>query len=306
MIVLLLIGGMAGDSTAAYGADARLSASASGPELPREIRYSPRLLANHANAERYVVNGRCESDGVREIAEILKRSDFEEMWAFLPRAHGTQDCQWHEIGRQEKSESDGAYVRVDMAYVEALMAENTEIHLYHFHPLRYFECAARSDCPREAAAGQTGPVDPRWITDLVFSMPSPSDVHFMMDVTSRFHRRHQGRGTIGHRVVTPYGVVDYGLTDQGLAKYDAERHSRSEGRYIAWVVASGLADDSVELVVKDHPGSIIAAVRGLAQTLNTGLLRVGHSPFAWEAERTRAAPENGTAQRLNSPKPTGR
>ena len=284
MIAMLLIWGTGGYSISANAADTRLSASRSGGEPTRQIKQSPHLLANASNAERYVVTGVCELRGLREISEILQRSDAEEMWAFLPRAHGTQDCQWHEIGREEKSGSDSAYVRVEMAYFEALMAENDEIYLVHFHPLRYFECAADTGCPQEAAAGQTGSVDKRWITDLVFSMPSPSDVHFMMDVTSRFRRRHQGRGTIRHKVVTPHGVVDYGLTEQGLAKYDAERHSRSEGRYITWVVANGLADDSVELVVKDHPGSLAAAVQGLAQTLNTEYLRVVHTTFAWRRE----------------------
>jgi hypothetical protein len=290
-VVVPLIWGMAVHSMAADGVDARRSATGSGIELARQVRYLPQLRANNSNTERHVVDGVCESRGVREISEILKHSDVEEMWAFLPRAHGTQGCQWHEIGREERSGSDSAYVHVDMAYFEGLMAENTEIYLYHFHPLRFFECAANAGCPQETAAGQSGSVDQRWITDLVFSMPGPSDIHFMMDVTSRFNRRHQGRGTIKHKVVTPYGVVDYGLTDEGRAKFDAERHSRSEGRYITWVVASGLADDSVELVVKNQPGSILAAVQRLAQTLNTEFLRVAHSPFAWEVERTLAAPE---------------
>jgi hypothetical protein len=305
--VLLLIGGMAGESMGADGADTRGSVSGSGAERARPIIYSPHLRANQANTERHVVNGVCESHGVREISQILKRSEFEEMWAFLPRAHGARHCQWHEIGREEKSERDRAYLRVDMVYLEALMAGNTEIHVYHFHPLRYFECAAHADCPQESAAGQAESFDQRWITDLVFSMPSPSDVHFMMDVTSRFNRRHHGGGTIKHKVVTPYGVVDYTLTDRGLAKFDSERHSRSEGLYITWVVGSALADDRVERVIKDHPGSIIAAVRRLAQTLNTEFLRVAHSPFAWRVERTHLPqPKNSGAPRVSSPRPTNR
>ena len=276
VLVVLAIWTVAGESPAAVGADARPGASGARAEPARRIVHSPRLLANNSNTERHVVTGICEARGIQEIAEILKRSDVEEMWAFLPRAHGSQECQWHEIGREEKSGSDNAYVHVDMAYFEQLMAGNTEIHLVHFHPLRFFDCAADPGCPREAPTGRAGAVDPRWITDLVFSMPGPSDIHFMMDVTSRFNRRYPGQGTIRHKVVTPYGVVDYGLTDKGLAKYDAERHARNEGRYIAWVVASRLADDSLEIIVKDHPGGIAAAVRGLAQSLNTEFLRVIH------------------------------
>jgi hypothetical protein len=72
--------------------------------------------------------------------------------------------------------------------------------------------------------------------------------------------------------------VDYGLTDKGLAKYDSERNGRSEGLYITWVVASALDDDRVTLIVKENPLSIRAAVRRLAQTLNTEFLRVVHTP----------------------------
>ncbi|MGH8680830.1 MAG: hypothetical protein ACREVP_04895 [Burkholderiales bacterium] len=273
-IVLPLVWGMAGHLMAADDADKRRSTAGPGTEVVRQVVYSSQLRANFSNAERYVVKGVCERDGIREIASILERADFEEMWAFLPRAHGTEDCQWHEIGREERSERDRSTLRVDMGYLAGLMAENTEIRLVHFHPRRYFECAVREDCQKQAAAGQAAAFDKRWITDLVYSMPSPSDVHFMMNVTSRFFRRHQVQGTIRHKVVTPYGVVDYGLTDKGLARYDAERNGRTEGLYIAWVAASALDNDRVELVVKDNPLSISAAVQQLAQTLNTDFLRV--------------------------------
>jgi hypothetical protein len=247
-------------------------------EPAREIRFSPSLRANPTNTVRHVVSGVCEAEGLRQIARLLERSPFEEMWAFLPRARTGGACQWHEIGRDEKAMSRGAYLRVDMAYLETLMAENTEVHLYHFHPLRYFACAADASC-RRVRTGRRKDLDPRWVTDLVYSMPSPSDVHFMMDTTSRFQRRHRGRGTIRHGVVTPHGVVRYGLTEQGLAKFEAERHSRSEGLYIVWVVGSALADERLEQVLRESPGSLEAAVRRLAQTLNTGFLWVAYSPL---------------------------
>lgn len=278
--VLLLACGPAGHAAAADGADGPRSASAFPAEPARPVRQSPHLRANISNTERFVVEGVCESQGIAEISQILRRSEYEEMWAFVPRASRAQDCQWHEIGREEKADLDNAYLRVDMAYLEALMAGNTEVHVVHFHPMKYFECAAQAGCSKVAEAGRAGSLDQRWITDLVFSMPSPSDVHFMMDVTSRFHARHQGRGAIRHRVVTPYGVVDYGLTDAGLAKFDAEKFGRSEGLYITWVMASRLANDHVERVIEENPGSLDAAVQTLAQTLNTEFLRVSHSTLA--------------------------
>ncbi|HUF82095.1 MAG TPA: hypothetical protein VMN03_13245, partial [Burkholderiales bacterium] len=112
-IALLLMWSMGGYSTAAD------NPPASGPvaEPLREIRYAPRLRANLSSAERYVVKGVCEHRGLREISQILRHSDVEEMWAFLPRAQGTRDCQWHEIGREEKAESDRSTLRVDMKYL---------------------------------------------------------------------------------------------------------------------------------------------------------------------------------------------
>lgn len=276
---LLFLLGSGPQSPDASAADAELRAANPETERPRDIKRASRLVANSANGVRYVVTGVCEAAGIRQIAEVLKHAAHEEMWAFLPRANGGDDCQWHEIGRQEEAGRDGAYVRVDMAYLEGLVTNNAEIRLVHFHPLRFFDCAADPSCPKEAVPEQSGLVDKRWITDLLFSMPSPSDVHFMMDVSSRFHKHHRGRGRIAHKVITPYGVVDYGLTGEGLAKFEYEMYSRSEGRYITWVVASGLADESIEAVVKEHPNGIAAAVRALARSLNTQFLRVEHRPF---------------------------
>ena len=288
MIVALAICGVAAQSVAADRLGARPASSGSEAEPARPASYSPKLRANVSNSERYIVKGVCERQGVWQISQILKRSEFEEMWAFLPRTHGTQDCQWHEIGREENSEKDSAHVRVDRAYLETLMAANTELYVYHFHPLKYFKCASHADCAAAAARGQPGSFDRRWIGDLVYSMPSPSDVHFMMDVTSSWTRLHRGLGTIKHKVVTPYGVVAYELTGKGLARFEAERFGRSEGLYIMWVAASRLADDHVARVIKERPGSIIAAVRRLAQTLNSEFLGVSYSAFAWESEQSLA------------------
>ncbi len=128
---------MAGPSRAAIALLVAAGATAaSAAEPARRIQYSSELRANAANTERYAADGVCERRGVRQMSEILKHADFEEMWAFLPHAHGSHGCQWHEIGREEKSESDRATLRVDMAYLEKLMAENAEIHVYHFHPLK--------------------------------------------------------------------------------------------------------------------------------------------------------------------------
>jgi hypothetical protein len=252
-------------------------AAAHGPAEPaaepaRAAAFSTYLRANASNTERYIVKDVCEREGIRQIARILQRSEVEEMWAFLPH-----ECEWHEIGRAERSEAAKSVLRVDMEYLAGLMAASADIHLVHFHPMRYFECAARADCPKRARAGRAAMPDKRWITDLVYSMPSPSDVLFMMNVTSRYQRKHQPHGSMSHKVVTPYGVIDYGLTAEGLARYDSERNGRSQGIYIPMVMASALDDDRVEKVVNENPRSIASAVPQLARSLNTRFLRVEHT-----------------------------
>jgi len=279
MIVSLAICSAVARPAAAEEVSARPAEDRSQAEPARPISSTPALRANASNAERYVVNGICEREGVGQIAQILRRSDVEEMWAFLPRANGTDECQWHELGREETSEKDSAKLRVDLAYLGKLMATNAALHIYHFHPLKYFECASDPDCPRTGAPAEPGSFDRRWIADLVYSMPSASDVYFMMHTTLHFYQRYQHAGMIKYEVVTPYGVVDYGLTASGLAKFDAERFGRSEGGYIAWVQASRLADDRVEAMIRGGQGDILDAVRRLAQSLNSEYLWVSFGAF---------------------------
>jgi len=285
MIVAVAIFAAAGQSIAAGELGVRSTVAGSKTEPFRPVSYLSQLGVNISNAERYVVSGVCEREGIHQISRILKHSDFEEMWAFLPRANGSGECQWHEIGRSEKSGKNSAHLRVDLEYLGQLMAANAAIYIYHFHPLKYFDCAAHPDCSRAMVPGRRETFDRRWISDLVFSMPSPSDIHFMMEQTSRFYRRFQRVGTIKHKVVTPYGVVNYGLTDAGLVKFEVERYGRSEGLYITWVATSRLADDRVEGIIEESEGSIMAAVRRLAHTLNSPYLWVTHGTFAAEGER---------------------
>ena len=84
--------------------------------------------------------------------------------------------------------------------------------------------------------------------------------------------------------ISPYGIVDYALTEKGLEKYEVERFGRSEGLCIAWVTASRLADDRVEKIVRDNPGDLVETVGKLAQTLNSEYLRVSYSPLAPERD----------------------
>lgn len=232
----------------------------------RPIRTVDALAVNVSNAERYVAPGKCEHEGVAEISELLKQSKIEEMWAFILRRQPSGSCEWHEIGRNEQSGTDEAYVDVDWNYLDVLIAGNEVIYLYHFHPLAFFDYAVSSRG--------------RVVDDLKFSMPSPADIHFMMEITSRFYLRHPGGGDIRNRVVTPYGIVDYALTEAGRVKYESDKDARTQGLYIKYVAASALGDESIEAIVAEHPNDFAQSMKRLVESLNTRYLRIAFSPLA--------------------------
>ncbi|MDX1433163.1 MAG: hypothetical protein R3286_12015 [Gammaproteobacteria bacterium] len=244
----------------------------------RPVQIVDTLATNASNVTRFVVNGLCEAEGVAAIEQLVRRSTTEEMWVFIPGS-GDAVCQWHELGDNESSGTDAAYVRVDRAYLGELMRSHAELHLYHYHPLAYFDCLADAGCREGAAdvARAAGP-DPRLISDIRFAMPSPSDIHFMMEATSRFHELRPRDATVEHWVITPYGRVRYGLTEAGRARFDADKDSRSQGLYITWVAADALTDESIATFIAAHPGDVAAALGRLTRSLNTANLHVIHEP----------------------------
>lgn len=253
-------------ATTAIGSDA-------GATSGRPVRIVTSLAVNASNTERLVAVGICEDEGVREIGVLLTRSKIEELWAFLPEAPSSEPCQWHEVGRNEHSADDGAYVDVDWTYLESLMAENLAVHLYHFHPLAFFDYAKS-----RASGEKERPLSTALVTDLKFSMPSPADIHFMMEITSRFHRYHPSAGNIENSVVTPYGIVEYGLTDAGRVKYESDKDARTQGLYIKYVAASALDDGGLEKIIARHSGDMTSAINELVEVLNSRYLKLTFTP----------------------------
>ena len=250
-------------------------AVAAGNRLERPIRVVESLRVNASNSDRNVAHDKCEDEGIREITDLLRQSSIEEMWAFLPRGQPSGSCQWHEVGRDEQSGSDQANVDVDWEYLEALMKENQAVYLYHFHPLAFFDYAKASPSRRGDES-----IRRQIIYDLKFSMPSPADIHFMMEITFRFYQRQPPGGDIRNRVVTPYGIVDYALTEAGRVKYESDKDARTQGLYIKYVAASALDDGSIEMIVAEEPGDIARSMKRLVATLNTKYLRVTLFPIA--------------------------
>lgn len=244
------------------------------PQL--SVRYVDELVVNTANVERTVANNKCESQGIREIVELMKRERFEELWIFLP-----ETCSWIEIGRHVTSGPDEATIRVDKTFLAEAMANYRELHLYHFHPLSYFEkCKDKVKCNRfslPTAAGQIS--EQGLILNLRYAMPSVEDIYFMMNVSWEFDQRRDGDGRIVNRVVTPYGVLSYALTDAGEEKFFEERSLRTGGLYIKLRAANALLDDQIDSIINEHPNDIRKALQKLVQSLNNRFLRVTYTPL---------------------------
>ena len=77
-----------------------------------------------------------------------------------------------------------------------------------------------------------------------------------------------------HRVVTPYGVVEYALSDKGKKKYAENRGSRLEGLYIKLVAANSLSEESINGIVDGNRDDLTAALEELARSMNSKNLLV--------------------------------
>lgn len=260
-------------------ADNKFDRSVYPPSTPMpqlSVRHVDQLVVNTENVERTAAKNKCESQGIREIVELMKRERFEELWIFLP-----ETCSWIEIGRHVTSGPDEATIRVDRTYLAKAMVNHKELHLYHFHPLSYFEkCKNKTKCDQFSlpiAAGQIS--EQGIISNLRYSMPSAEDVYFMMDVSWEFDQRRGGDGRIVNRVVTPYGVLSYGLTHAGEKKFFEERSLRTGGLYIKLTAANALLDDRIDAILKKHPNDMRKVFEQLVQSLNNKFLRITYTPL---------------------------
>jgi len=216
---------------------------------------SSRLRVNIANLERIIVKEKSEDSGILEIMKLLRDSHYEEMWAFIPHLdNGT----WHEIGRDIIETVDGMAIRVDRHYLRELMLQYPQIHLYHFHPLSYFErCQPEVPCSDNRLPTRLDQISVSGFIDNVrYAMPSPEDIYFMMDISWEFDRVRNGSGMLRHRVVTPYGTVEYGLTKAGMERYKGDRNLRTGGLYISLIAGNALMDDAIAAHVSRSPGNI--------------------------------------------------
>jgi hypothetical protein len=246
------------------------------PSSDRPVRIVEQLEINGSNAYRSVARDKCEAQGVGEIRGLMTSSATEELWVFLPDRGDDAGCHWIEIGGEARSASEKATIKVDWSYLGKLMATRRELYVYHFHPGAYFErCKSGADCNEYSMPLRAEDVSGEGlVTNLKYAMPSPDDIYFMMEASWQLDQYHHGTGRMRHRVVTPYGVVEYALSDKGKKKYAENRGSRLEGLYIKLVAANSLSEESINGIVDGNRDDLTAALEELARSMNSKNLLV--------------------------------
>lgn len=246
------------------------------PASERPVRVVDQLVVNSDNQERLVTLYSGEAEGITRIRELMRSSPVEELWVFLAESGSGEGGRWVEIGGTIRSESELSSVGVDWAYLGKLIERYSDINVYHFHPLSYFErCGSGQGCNDSGVPMSVKNVSADGlINNLKFAMPSPGDVHFMMESSWRFERAHPGAGSMRHRLISPYGLVEYGLTTTGKTRYAENRSTRMEGLYIKQVAANALSDENLGALAAEFPDDLGMSVKALAKSMSGNHLRV--------------------------------
>lgn len=228
----------------------------------------------------------CEARGVERIVEFVRSHRSEIMWVYIPDGDSPHECQWLEVGRSaDDAGAEEAVIAVDRGYLTQLMRTHRRLHIYHSHPLVYFEkCADERRCPDGAIPTTVDEASEKAvIANVRRAMPSPIDIAFMMDVWREFYQQHpHNGGRVQHRVVTPYGIVDYALTEDGKERLSNEGMEQEKGRfgfdtYIMTRVSYALLE--VEGLVRGDRSDMRDVLREVAWVLSNEYLRVTYAPL---------------------------
>lgn len=196
------------------------------PLSSRPLVAEPVLSTNERNATRHFAE-LAEEEGIDHIQRLLATSAMEEQWAYLP------DRQvWIEIGIDEA----GPQVQTDVDYLRQVLASSARVHLYHFHPARYFE--------------------PGLNATIALALPSPADVESSVKI-AKLQQALNPQSEVRNYVVSPYGVVEYGPTPLGISRMLSEAtHPRATiERDLLTLVAVRRSQFSVTRMLEDAPAT---------------------------------------------------
>ncbi len=232
-----------------------------------------------------IAENQCESKGIEQLIEFTRSRPFEVMHVFIPAGTSASACQWIEIGQSASgSGTEEAIIRPDRDYLRSLMRRYHRVHIYHSHPLIYFEkCADSTPCGAFSVPMTTDSVSTQGlVSNLRYAMPSPIDIAFMMDVSREFDQYRHHEGEIRHRVVTPYGIVEYSLTEKGKEALKNTGMEWAQGRYgfdtyIKARVSYALLD--IEDLIKGDQKDIQEVLHEVARRMSNEYLHVRYLPF---------------------------
>lgn len=165
------------------------------------------LDANAENAFRVLVPANKVS-GVAQIQALVGHTNFEEQWVFVPAID-----LWIEIGKNESASELDSQVEVDVDYLKGIVSLYQEIQIVHFHPAGFYTRVWQHEpypIAFPADAVDSGSVQP-----IGYALPSPTDVVSSIELSRMLFVEHP-QASITHAVVSPHGLVTYGLTGPGL------------------------------------------------------------------------------------------
>ena len=180
------------------------------------------LVVNNKNQYKTVIHEN-ENEGISEMRKLIESSQVEESWVYLPHQE-----KWIEIGYNEESEKkiDESYItkaKLDIQFLDALMNENNNMILYHFHSSY---CLSLEDKikkrEKNGSPMNDNEIEKKRIGLLIKSAyPSRSDLMNMIGNSMEFFERNSD-GNITFKVCSHYGITEYRLTDEGMAYLHAD------------------------------------------------------------------------------------
>ena len=179
---------------------------------------------------------KCENEGISEIRGL--NSPFEEFWAYLP-----DNCTWIELGILEevrgtlrrdrfgKCKAPNTISGINKADVITLMKEVKSLTLFHPHPTNKTLVRYIKDTTSLKQFSDTCISEAR-VETLEAALPSLSDLASMFTFSRLFYQNDPG-GRFAEKLISAYGVTEYGLTHEGLKDLqtpDFDKRRRQEMR----------------------------------------------------------------------------
>ena len=244
------------------------------PPSEKPYRELPALETNSANEVRTVVRTG-EEAGITQIASLVRRSSFEEQWAYIPDIET-----WIEVGFHELALPDNSEVEVDADYLEHIVETYTVVHIYHFHPETYYAAAGweYGILPLDYPAAE---IPRHELLPVAFALPSLADVATSIQL-SELAFANNPEAELRFFAVSPHGVAAYGPTREGLKAIHFEA-----GYPLAATVPTILTDMTVRrseynisrtIGVLKHP-TIGDVIEDLCRQFSGRLYTVAFRPF---------------------------